>query len=169
METIYYDLRDTKGQQKEIEDKISAAAKILREGGLVGIPTETVYGLGANGLDSAAVQRIFAVKGRPQDNPPCHRSAVASPLLCRHPAYGLYPGAQILARSADDDPQASAPRTGCHHGGPEYRRRAVPKSSSDSGNHPGGGGTDCSSQREYFWAAQLYNGAGCPGGHGRTH
>ena len=69
METIYYDLRDTKGQQKEIEDKISAAAKILREGGLVGIPTETVYGLGANGLDSAAVQRIFAVKGRPQDNP----------------------------------------------------------------------------------------------------
>ena len=69
METVYYGLRDTKGQQKEIEDKISAAAKILREGGLVGIPTETVYGLGANGLDSAAVQRIFAVKGRPQDNP----------------------------------------------------------------------------------------------------
>ena len=69
MDTIYYDLRDTKGQQKEIEDKISAAAKILREGGLVAIPTETVYGLGANGLDPAAVRRIFAVKGRPQDNP----------------------------------------------------------------------------------------------------
>ena len=69
MQTIYYDLRDTKGQQKEIEDKISAAAKILREGGLVGIPTETVYGLGANGLDEAAVRRIFEVKGRPQDNP----------------------------------------------------------------------------------------------------
>ena len=69
MQTIYYDLRDTKGQQKEIEDKISAAAKILREGGLVGIPTETVYGLGANGLDEAAVASIFAAKGRPQDNP----------------------------------------------------------------------------------------------------
>ncbi|WP_295579208.1 L-threonylcarbamoyladenylate synthase [uncultured Oscillibacter sp.] len=69
MQTIYYDLRDTKGQQKEIEDKISAAAKILREGGLVGIPTETVYGLGANGLDGAAVRRIFEAKGRPQDNP----------------------------------------------------------------------------------------------------
>ena len=69
MDTIYYDLRDTKGQQKEIEDKISAAAKILREGGLVAIPTETVYGLGANGLDPAAVRRIFEVKGRPQDNP----------------------------------------------------------------------------------------------------
>ena len=69
MQTIYYDLRDTKGQQKEIEDKISAAAKILREGGLVGIPTETVYGLGANGLDKNAVKRIFEAKGRPQDNP----------------------------------------------------------------------------------------------------
>ena len=69
MQTIYYDLRDTKGQQKEIEDKISAAAKILREGGLVALPTETVYGLGANGLDPEAVKRIFEVKGRPQDNP----------------------------------------------------------------------------------------------------
>ena len=69
MQTIYYDLRDTKGQQKEIEDKISAAAKILREGGLVGIPTETVYGLGADGSNPAAVRRIFEVKGRPQDNP----------------------------------------------------------------------------------------------------
>lgn len=69
MQTIYYDLRDTKGQQKEIEDKISAAAKILREGGLVGIPTETVYGLGADGTNPASVRRIFEVKGRPQDNP----------------------------------------------------------------------------------------------------
>ena len=69
MQTIYYDLRDTKGQQKSIEDKISAAAKILREGGLVAIPTETVYGLGANGLDPKAVNRIFEAKGRPQDNP----------------------------------------------------------------------------------------------------
>ena len=45
------------------------AAAILRRGGLLGIPTETVYGLGANGLDGEAVARIFAAKGRPQDNP----------------------------------------------------------------------------------------------------
>lgn len=38
-------------------------------GGLLGIPTETVYGLGANGLDPEAVANIFAAKGRPQDNP----------------------------------------------------------------------------------------------------
>ena len=46
-----------------------AAAQILRDGGLVAIPTETVYGLAANGLDEKAVAEIFAVKGRPQDNP----------------------------------------------------------------------------------------------------
>jgi len=45
------------------------AAEIIKNGGLVAIPTETVYGLGANGLDPAAVARIFAAKGRPQDNP----------------------------------------------------------------------------------------------------
>lgn len=45
------------------------AAEIIRRGGLVGIPTETVYGLGANGLDAEAVSHIFAAKGRPQDNP----------------------------------------------------------------------------------------------------
>ena len=45
------------------------AAEIIRRGGLVAIPTETVYGLGANGLDEAAVAKIFEAKGRPQDNP----------------------------------------------------------------------------------------------------
>ena len=45
------------------------AAEIIRSGGLVAIPTETVYGLGANGLDESAVAKIFEAKGRPQDNP----------------------------------------------------------------------------------------------------
>ena len=44
-------------------------AEIIRGGGLLGIPTETVYGLGANGLDPEAVLKIFKAKGRPQDNP----------------------------------------------------------------------------------------------------
>ena len=69
MQTVYYDLRDIKGQQREVEEKISAAAKILQEGGLIGLPTETVYGLAANGLNEEAVKRIFVAKGRPQDNP----------------------------------------------------------------------------------------------------
>lgn len=51
------------------EDEIKEAAQILRRGGLLGIPTETVYGLGANALDEEAVGHIFQAKGRPQDNP----------------------------------------------------------------------------------------------------
>lgn len=53
-------------------DEINAtetAAKILKNGGLVAIPTETVYGLAANALDGEAVRKIFIAKGRPQDNP----------------------------------------------------------------------------------------------------
>ena len=45
------------------------AAELIRNGELVAIPTETVYGLGADGLNPAAVAKIFAAKGRPQDNP----------------------------------------------------------------------------------------------------
>ena len=48
---------------------IDQVAAILKNGGLVGIPTETVYGLGANGLNPEAVANIFKAKGRPQDNP----------------------------------------------------------------------------------------------------
>lgn len=51
------------------EQKIQQAAEILKRGGLLGIPTETVYGLGANGLNETAVANIFKAKGRPQDNP----------------------------------------------------------------------------------------------------
>ncbi|MBU5627455.1 threonylcarbamoyl-AMP synthase [Oscillibacter sp. MSJ-2] len=69
METRKFDLTDIHRPQREIEEKIDAAARILTEGGLLAIPTETVYGLGANGLDGAAVRRIFEAKGRPQDNP----------------------------------------------------------------------------------------------------
>ena len=51
------------------EGTAEMAASIIKNGGLVAIPTETVYGLGANGLDPAAVAKIFQAKGRPQDNP----------------------------------------------------------------------------------------------------
>ena len=88
MHTRYFDLRDTKGQQKIIEDQITAAADILRQGGLVAIPTETVYGLGANALDETAVHKIFEAKGRPQDNP-----------LIIH-----VPGPQWLPRYCEDVP-----------------------------------------------------------------
>ncbi|MCL2509261.1 MAG: L-threonylcarbamoyladenylate synthase [Oscillospiraceae bacterium] len=50
-------------------EKLLFAAEILRRGGLVAIPTETVYGLAANALDASAVRGIFRAKGRPADNP----------------------------------------------------------------------------------------------------
>jgi len=48
---------------------IKEAAQILRDGGLVAFPTETVYGLGANALDASAVAKIYEAKGRPQTSP----------------------------------------------------------------------------------------------------
>ena len=55
--------------QASSAEVIRTAAKILREGGLVAFPTETVYGLGGNGLDSTACEKIYIAKGRPSDNP----------------------------------------------------------------------------------------------------
>ena len=51
------------------DNSITEGARILKSGGLVAFATETVYGLGANALDCNAVAKIFAVKGRPCDNP----------------------------------------------------------------------------------------------------
>lgn len=51
------------------EELLLEAARILREGGLVAFPTETVYGLGGNALDAGASKKIYAAKGRPSDNP----------------------------------------------------------------------------------------------------
>ncbi len=66
METEFYKIT---GETEADNTAIARAARILREGGLVGIPTETVYGLGASALDSEAAARIYAAKGRPSDNP----------------------------------------------------------------------------------------------------
>ena len=61
MNTIFLSAEDSKTP--------AIAAELIKQGELVAIPTETVYGLGANGLDEAAVAKIFEAKGRPQDNP----------------------------------------------------------------------------------------------------
>ena len=50
-------------------EKIQAAAEIIKAGGLVAFPTETVYGLGADALNAKASEKIYAAKGRPSDNP----------------------------------------------------------------------------------------------------
>jgi len=70
-------------------ESIKLAAGIIREGGLVGMPTETVYGLAGNALDAGAALRIFEAKGRPADNPLIvHVSSTAEipPLVTAIPA-----------------------------------------------------------------------------------
>ena len=86
METKWFTLRTV-----EDKESIAQAADILRRGGLLAIPTETVYGLGANGLDENAVLHIFEAKGRPQDNP-----------LILH-----IPDASWLTRYCEDVPDAA--------------------------------------------------------------
>lgn len=85
------------------------AADLLRRGGLVAFPTETVYGLGANALDPAAVARIFGAKGRPSDNPiivhaPDARTAwlvTSGPTpLAEHLAAAFWPGPLTLVLHA---------------------------------------------------------------------
>ncbi len=78
------------------DTQLLPAAAILQSGGICAFPTETVYGLGANALDEAAVAKIFKAKGRPQDNPLivhvaereqladiCHVTPLASRLMDR--------------------------------------------------------------------------------------
>ena len=70
-------------------ESLSRAGELIREGSLVAFPTETVYGLGANALDAAAVKRIFEAKGRPGDTPLIvHISALEQlpPLIACDPA-----------------------------------------------------------------------------------
>lgn len=60
---------ENKTVKPELCNDPEQAAQWLRRGGLVAFPTETVYGLGVNAMDSAAVERLFSVKGRPSNNP----------------------------------------------------------------------------------------------------
>ncbi len=69
---------------------LALAAKIIKSGGLVAFPTETVYGLGANAFDGDAVHSIYEVKGRPQDNPlivHVHKDYDISGIVCDIPEY----------------------------------------------------------------------------------
>ena len=66
LQTTTVILGDSAGADAAAYEK---AGQILRSGGLVAFPTETVYGLGGNALDPEAAKKIYAAKGRPSDNP----------------------------------------------------------------------------------------------------
>lgn len=69
METAIVSITDDRQGKEAIREKIHAAGQIIRQGGLVAFPTETVYGLGADALNPLASGRIYEAKGRPSDNP----------------------------------------------------------------------------------------------------
>ena len=90
-----------------VTESLALAGGLIRAGELVAFPTETVYGLGANALDEAAVRRIFEAKGRPGDNPLiAHISAIEQlyPLIAAEPGEALELFAQLLeATCASND------------------------------------------------------------------
>jgi L-threonylcarbamoyladenylate synthase len=94
------------------ERALGRAGEVLRAGGLVAFPTETVYGLGAHALDPDAVGRIFAAKGRPLDNPLIVHLAAVTDLervtaevtpLARSLAERYWPGPLTLVLHAADE------------------------------------------------------------------
>ncbi|MCA9908704.1 MAG: threonylcarbamoyl-AMP synthase, partial [Anaerolineae bacterium] len=110
---------DTQRPDQEI---LRLAAEVLRRGGLVAFPTETVYGLGANAFDADAVARIFAAKGRPANDPiivhihalaQLEHVAVDVPPLVQTLADKFWPGPLtfVLRRSARIPPNVSAGRS----------------------------------------------------------
>ena len=80
----------------ELQAQIEAAAAILRKGGVVAIPTETVYGLAADASNPDAVKQIFEIKGRPADHPLIVHIADESQL--KHWAREVPKSARLLAR-----------------------------------------------------------------------
>lgn len=79
-----------------LKQHIIEAARVIRDGGIVAFPTETVYGLGANAFDASAVAKIFVAKGRPSDNPIIVH--IASMRDLGRVARGVPPIAKRLAR-----------------------------------------------------------------------
>lgn len=82
---------------KDTDEDIKKAAEIIKNGGLVGMPTETVYGLGANALNPKAVLDIFKAKGRPADNPLIVHISDVSQIEKFSLAEGIPENAKILA------------------------------------------------------------------------
>lgn len=84
----------SKNMETKIEaislESLAKAKEIIMDGGVVGMPTETVYGLGGNAFDDDAVKKIFEVKGRPNDNPliaHVHRDYDLSQIIDYDPPY----------------------------------------------------------------------------------
>ena len=117
---------------------LAQAAAILRDGGLVAFPTETVYGLGANALDARAVERIFEVKGRPASSPLIVH--VGSIEMARSLALEWTDLADTLARAFWPGPLTLVVPKQPHV--PDNVTAGLPTVGLRQPDHPGGGGAD---------------------------
>jgi L-threonylcarbamoyladenylate synthase len=110
---------------RQLAAAVQRACRRLRAGGVVALPTETVYGLAANAFDAAAVARIFEIKGRPAHNPVivhvaslemAHRCVKSWPPLARKLAHAFWPGPLTLvlprAKEVPDVVTAGGPTVG---------------------------------------------------------
>ena len=84
------------------EESIALAAKLLQQGELVALPTETVYGIAADARNGEAVKKIFEAKGRPQDNP----------LIVHICGMEMLHGIVSVCRRARNDPKSWPPHSG---------------------------------------------------------
>ena len=117
------------GIEPATDDAIARAAAILRGGGLVAFPTETVYGLGADATAGRAVAAIFAAKGRPGFNPLIVHVAdlaAAQKLVVDHTAAMNAATAQVAPLKAEADKQTAAAAVASPEGWQVSVRLSVP-------------------------------------------
>lgn len=125
--------------EKITPESLAQAKEIIFDGGVVAMPTETVYGLGGSAFDDAAVKRIFAVKGRPNDNPliaHVHSGYDISKIIDRDPPYArklreaflpgpltlVYPSTDKVSRYVSCGLNTLAVRVPSHQGAQEFLR-----------------------------------------------
>lgn len=120
------------------EESIALAAKLLQQGELVALPTETVYGIAADARNGEAVKKIFEAKGRPQDNPlivhicgmeMLHGIVSEVPERAKKLAAAFWPGplTMVMPRGPEVSEVTCA--------GPGYGRRAHAVPSGGAGGH----------------------------------
>lgn len=169
MNTKLVKIEDT----KQIKDEeLAEAAQILRDGGLVAFPTETVYGLGANALDEAAAKKIYAAKGRPSDNPLiAHISCLEElkPLVAYIPEAGrklaeaYWPGPLTMVfPKSDIVPYGTT-------GGLDTVASPYAKRPGGKPAHQAGGSSGGSAERQHLRQTESDHGPACMAGYGRQN
>ena len=169
METKRIYIKDTEHVRDE---ELLEAAEIIRRGGLVAFPTETVYGLGGNALDEDAAKKIYAAKGRPSDNPLiAHVSCPeeVEPLVEYMPEAGkklmeaFWPGplTMIFPKSSRGS-LWNHRRFGDSCGADAFRSGGEPIDCSGRSSH-------CRSQRQYLRSSQSHYSRSCMAGYERKN